>query len=103
MNYPTDLPVDYRTSELPLSLPEPTKKGFVFLGWAFTDEYKNSFIDEYDLSKLWKEIPTGVSGDITIVPIFGYPRLQLVNFESPVIDLKTTLTLNVKKCIYLAL
>lgn len=97
VNYPTDLPVDYRTSELPLSLPEPTKKGFVFLGWAFTDEYKNSFIDEYDLSKLWKEIPTGVSGDITIVPIFGYPRLQLVNFESPVIDLKTTLTLNVKK------
>lgn len=97
VNYPTDLPVNYKASELPLKLSEPTKNGFVFLGWAFTKEYNNSLIDEYDTSKLWKELPAGLAENVTITPIFGYPRLQFENIESPIIDLNTTLSLKVKK------
>lgn len=52
----------YKSSELPLELPIPTKEGYCFLGWATPDvvaKYGNTALELWDTSVLWKEIPIG--------------------------------------------
>lgn len=95
--YPENAITSYKVTDLPLTLPEPTKEGFVFLGWYAVEDYNNSLIDEFDTSKLWTEIPEGTKANLYITPIFGYPRVEITNYESPVIDLNSELTLNAVK------
>lgn len=87
----------YKTSELPLVLPEASRTNFHFLGWMPKKDYDgNVLTDQLDLSQLWHSIPENVAEDIELVPIMGYTRLE---FENPttIIDLETGVLLTVKK------
>lgn len=89
----------YKPSELPLQLPVPTKEGYYFLGWATPDivtKYGNMALELWDTSILWKEIPVGTTGDLTLTPMFGYTRFEL-DVETTIIDMNDNLKVNVIK------
>ena len=89
----------YKSSELPLELPIPTKEGYCFLGWATPDvvaKYGNTALELWDTSVLWKEIPIGTNGDLTLTPMFGYTRFEL-DVETTIIDMNDILKVNVIK------
>lgn len=53
-------------------------------------------LELWDTSILWKEIPVGTTGDLTLTPMFGYTRFEL-DVETTIIDMNDNLKVNVIK------